>query len=998
MKNLMYVLLLFMFAFFVTPADSMTDNDFRIEVLVRDHYIMQGIDSVLLILYKDQQPLDSVYTDTDGGAAFSLITTSILTPNTSRPDDFTMRAFPNPFLHKTRITFYADDNSDLEAVVHDITGRQIFRSRLHPARGRNELLVNLSSLLAGVYFLHINGSVNHFVKLVKTGDRVHSQEIDMEVTASLLPATDLSEKSAAPVYTITAHRERYGPFEITVFPSSGQLVMIELERSNEVAFFVIDENQQPVDYTLYLENGASVPVHTPDTLFLASGIYEVYGETDTCMVAATFELASRDTTLWLVPGKKEVPPDDTTALALSSSEVIYLALERGEIDLETSLLYRAYTLVGDPRLPPEYNSYIIDLDDGTMLALEVEELRDSLSQETRDILHPFFLRPNDPESIYSIMLTALEEQGKADIGKKWISMLTAGGAARVWLYGNEDNIVHLSNLAAETALVWETMYENDPLINLPRPDEAGNPSDCINPDNAIDIYFMPNGLIDSRYLRCYENPNIAGCRKRSVGGARRAPPIESPRKSSGYAIIDINASGSILTRVLAHELFHISQFSYNYETRWLMESTAVWAEFNVLRRLGVSTAELHNRWLPVYYHWHRDQMNGSDLTTQLHYASYIYPLFLQMHAGGEGHRVAAHAFEKASQSATKLCAAALDFDYPFREHFRMFALTNWNQDPVNQRYRDYDPNMPDLTPEIYETFIVVKEDDFDIEEQINPLSTIYYSVKMHLEDDNNWLLKFDLEDYTANPDAGIHAIVTIDGKDPEIFDWSEEEEVRYCLDIEEERVVEIILILSNASLDTKMPARIGVQRIEPCEYYVTYDTEISWQWADMITYQFHYYAKIYLDRVEEGGTVRYEGTDVLEVKQFDAIPGECSATTSVVHQGEMTFTFHGDLTEEQVCEGLMGVLYLPVTTMESMTLICDEYSEVLPAASYGWSAWLTAHAMTQGETGLQLLDWSCSSEEGSLVASKEYSRAHSMSSAGQDIVVRVTVELHKDGE
>ena len=88
-------------------------------------------------------------------------------------------------------------------------------------------------------------------------------------------------------------------------------------------------------------------------------------------------------------------------ITASSQTLIQQALEAGLIDLSTSFVYRAYALFGDGRLPAEFTGSGSNEEDDELF-LEIEQSKASLPSTTLDLLRPYIVRPNDPQSAWSV--------------------------------------------------------------------------------------------------------------------------------------------------------------------------------------------------------------------------------------------------------------------------------------------------------------------------------------------------------------------------------------------------------------------------------------------------------------------------------------------------------------------------------------------------------------------------------------------------------------------
>jgi hypothetical protein len=81
----------------------------------------------------------------------------------------------------------------------------------------------------------------------------------------------------------------------------------------------------------------------------------------------------------------------------SSQSLIADAVAAGQLDEPTSLLYRAYALFGDPRLPAKYAAAGAFGEDPTLFA-EIQDQADRLPPGLREQLAAYLLRPTDPHS------------------------------------------------------------------------------------------------------------------------------------------------------------------------------------------------------------------------------------------------------------------------------------------------------------------------------------------------------------------------------------------------------------------------------------------------------------------------------------------------------------------------------------------------------------------------------------------------------------------------
>jgi hypothetical protein len=813
----------------------LTGQDGSIEIFVHDDYTGNPLGFALVSILQRGVLVDTAYTGINGIA--NLRTVTSMTEQEELPSSFSLsNNYPNPFREETKVEIGVPEAQTIRATVYNILGQRVISEQISVSAGYHTLNLSIAHLPTGVYFLNLQGTEQQTVKLLKLGSAMRYSGPMISVNGSRIHRGTVLARQSEGEYTIRVSKARYGTQEITTHITPGTSIDVPLSRNNRVTFIVVDEQNEQLTYRIHVGGEQLNRSFTaPGMLTLKSGIYTVSGQADGSVVDAQVEVVSRDTTFFIVTEEG----DTSTEHFVASSVLISDALKRGEIDHETSLIYRAYALVGDPRLPVQYLGNMTYIEDGTALFVEILRNQDELSKEALDALAPFIVRPNDPISIYTTGFQDDEGVQKRILqSETWVSAPAANGFAKAWVPTSIDDENPAQQLAVKFASVidevWPILFGGNKLLNPPKKDTAGLPSTDVNPDAAIDIYFLNFNTVDPRLAVCLVNPVDSVC---TLGGALGyavpVAPFEG-RKSSGYAVVDTRNWGvsdidgpvsDWFVGTVAHELYHIGQFGYNsYETAWLMESTATWGEFTVLKELGRSAEEVR-AFLPGFYH--RINQRLHHVNGQHEYSAYLYPLFTQM----ERDRSIVEQVWNTVIAQAPQGVSAFDGHIPFRDNFREFALRNWNQDPVEPLYVTVDEGFPDwLVPPLAETLFLDMDAEITISANVQPLSAVYHLVTVNLEENAVNRLFIDLSRVTNNPDAGVDAIVTIEGKDPEIMHWSDESRVIFCLDDEDERVEEIILIISNASIDSPMPVVVKIDTEEVCPAFsgrVTYTRSVE---------------------------------------------------------------------------------------------------------------------------------------------------------------------------
>jgi hypothetical protein len=491
----------------------------------------------------------------------------------------------------------------------------------------------------------------------------------------------------------------------------------------------------------------------------------------------------------------------------TSEDLIGAALAAGSIGYDDSLVYRALALYDSPDLPAQFHSVVPDMHAAGDLLQEIRKNESKLSAATLEKLAPYRARPSDPISIFNarpavarVAGAALAVAGPAALAAPtapvWKSQTAAGGKARVWVKDSADAAAQLTAHAADVSRVWAAFPG---IFTYPRADKAKDPSAAVNPDGAIDFYFVDATDIDPRRADCAKNPNGEGCvfGKGNAGYADRAPAYTGIT-SSGYLVIDEKGSGDSLVDTIAHELAHAAQFAYDWDdTSWLMESTATWVAYKVLKKLGGDAGDAY-RWLPTHF-----ATLDKPLNSEAHfhaYSSWLFFLYASMERGNE---IVTDIWRAAGQDGVN-GEKAVDAAFPFDEYFAGFALRDWNQSPVSPLYESVDDTFPgSYEPPVnnkVEAIAGGQEDSLNV--KLPLLSAAYFDYSF---EQSARAVTFE-NSLAGQPDAHVWAIAQIGDKWQAPQDWTGLDKKKFCRDAPEEDVTRLVLIVANSSVSDKLDA------------------------------------------------------------------------------------------------------------------------------------------------------------------------------------------------
>jgi hypothetical protein len=407
---------------------------------------------------------------------------------------------------------------------------------------------------------------------------------------------------------------------------------------------------------------------------------------------------------------------------MSAQALISDELQAGTIDFETSLVYRAYALFDDPRLPPELAGTGSLSEDPGYFGL-VQSNWSQLSSETKDLLTPFVVRPTDSRSIYFKSLadgprtlpdvSAPAKFADGTCADNWVSRDSDEVPFKVWTHCTGDYEADLAEAIRITNDFWEreVAFMGPPILDTGSIEQGG--------DERIDIYF-----VDDEADRV---PRHGGDYIEEAALAHAAPdaPFDGS-KSSGYIVArrpNIGTDSLVLT--MAHEFFHVLQNAHNWQIAfgfkstpynqdfdtlqfsefWFVEATATWVMAYLYRDTidpGTLTLSVYARFMmtfqgydvPVYY----SPPQWSARFTHM-YGAFIYFMFMEQEIGPEGIAEFWDRLEGVQADDFDTTLEILDDLLPFDENFREFTVRNLNLnlqpgDPISPNYNDLDPDFP----------------------------------------------------------------------------------------------------------------------------------------------------------------------------------------------------------------------------------------------------------------------------------------------------------------
>gem|GEM_PF-1582829 len=581
---------------------------------------------------------------------------------------------------------------------------------------------------------------------------------------------------------------------------------------------------------------------------------------------------------------------------LTSEALIAAALASGTIDLEQSLEYRVFALFGDARLPAGYDG-APDAGPDHMLMRDVLAQLPTLSQAAQDLLGPFFLPPIYPQSALSQVggPQAATPRAHAHAAARpratsincnlsaspdfyqHVSVTTSDSKFTInvfWIVLPGAPNVEQTNLANLIASVALEAYDAETglLGQFPLSD-AGFA--CNGGDAGIDIYLAP-----------IANARLAGQTIPYSGQCANGPSFIELNLYHPIFLVGIvqpeRDNRSVVKAAVAHEFLHVLQLAMNRQascddTKWFDEATAEWVMDFVepqfptdavgapgiedgLEKVGSQRRRSGSFYAQYLYSGHMRSLEKGE-PQNFGYADYLFFQYLARAQSPESVRSIYDAMAAGSNSLESI-ARGIDMTAAWPE----FSKTLWN-DATNhvldywQTADDYDFGLVDIfaNSNIFagapsdlkpleidqmghaeQTFTLLdnalsRSDSGDYE--IPPRSMFYEQLKFT-----------DATVHTAiftNPIAGdpnnqymkVWAARKVGGAWQNPEDWTAEPTKAFCLDKKDERLEELLVIVSNSEINpqTEVPYRIPLRA--PMQVATTNVGCWNWQGTASLTTQ-----------------------------------------------------------------------------------------------------------------------------------------------------------------
>jgi hypothetical protein len=499
---------------------------------------------------------------------------------------------------------------------------------------------------------------------------------------------------------------------------------------------------------------------------------------------------------------------DALVIGASTEKLIDDAITAGHIGANTGLIYKTFAVYGDNRLPAEYVGDRRRPMDHSVLETAHEALA-SMSPADQALLAPFFVPPAYKGSWTdrldgTTQAAAPQVIGPPVLKDNWKS--EEGLFLRVWYAQDPPDcglfcLEGFAQLEAGQLIGQEVTIESK-LTSLMNKEPLYAPG-----DDRLNVF-----LVDFP-------PGTYGATTTIGDGCQHKPT---------YIQLGLNRFGPNIVAIFTHEFMHAIQFAFSpascTDYEWWAEATAQFAIQYVYPKdntehwvpygnyLGTTDQPIENRsaaWVAP-----QDPGTSHDAGARA-YAAYVLPWFMafKYHDPDAVRR----SWENSSGTADSLAAINAALDGGWKAHWADFQVANWNRSelfggPLDNISNDYQL-QDELTFGDYARHYNIPDGDVKLNgqptvtfpqiEPIQHLAAKHYWYKFS-DPAVNSVQFFNDYDSKADKNIKVQALIKIEG-DPQWKqeDWSDEYDHIFCRSKPEQRVEELVIIVSNATYDDR---------------------------------------------------------------------------------------------------------------------------------------------------------------------------------------------------
>lgn len=502
--------------------------------------------------------------------------------------------------------------------------------------------------------------------------------------------------------------------------------------------------------------------------------------------------------------------DAAPATTVTSDELIAAALAAGTIDAETALVYRAFANFGDARLPAQYRGAPSTVFESTVMD-DVLAVYDTLSADAQNKLAPFLRRPasvgswldpNRPQTVAAQRVV----QGAGPVRlslrpdcfgfmSRWVAVDAPTAPVRVWYDTAETGHAAYAGkvAAAIESDVWPTLFTR---LGYKALLDDQSLLGCDGGNAKLDIFIVRAGSMEDLGKTFPESS-----------------PSYDRNRSAVHIRIQAGLDDTVLMHTVAHEVGHAIHWTYPTAASqpsygWFRDAFANWAAAQVYPKnqsiINAASCVLDTPQKPID---DTGAMKCSQVTREVSRAYGAY-LPLEAISWKEGPGAIQKILETTATASTAFEAMDTVLGADLRTDWNLYAQALWNQGPIVQRpdsffVRQDIGDTPKLAPDqpnpVSANLAGKLYDDTVLDARVNNMSVKFYQFTF-TEAETRSIMFFNgwRENRRKGEKVSVFALWKPEGKPWVEEDLSDYEWIGFCRDKKDERLEELVIIVSSA--------------------------------------------------------------------------------------------------------------------------------------------------------------------------------------------------------
>jgi Bacterial Ig-like domain (group 2) len=501
------------------------------------------------------------------------------------------------------------------------------------------------------------------------------------------------------------------------------------------------------------------------------------------------------------------------AASASSEELIAQALAAGTIDAETALVYRTLAAFDSWRLPDAYRGGVVGQHSGVLT--ELIQRYDTLTADVQKKLQPYLQRPNHEGSWLDPAVRASSVTGAAaGMGRRqalaeyrrclasylgWTSAVATNAKVRVWYRYDKAGQDAMASKVASYVEGSHASLVTGAAFKVPAGDGTLL---CNGGDDMLDIYLVEG-----------------------LGNRGETVPNTSDRyQSSVYIFIRDSLDDEQLRHAVSHEYMHAIHWTYKTQAQqddygWFRDAIANWATDHVYpgnaSLLAMAACQLNSPHVKL----ESRAVGHCGSGVNRDYGAYLPLRHFEKTLGLATVRnilAATETYSTAAEAMDKTLPEGLD------KHWPLYGARLWNQEATDAVYGPatfkvwdqlttavtvHKPVLaPDLSSKTSADLQGLPKDETALATELEHLSNKYYHFTFTEEATRSLMFHNTFQPKRKQGvKVSVRAFFKPENQAWQEEDWSDYEWIGWCRDFKDQRLAELVIVVSSAEWQPARP-------------------------------------------------------------------------------------------------------------------------------------------------------------------------------------------------